>query len=78
MPLGLFGDASFGCSASALDVGLIWLSHIAFDRMIGAGLKDPRRFSVQPSGRLRREGPGARPGPLGHVRSGPLIERSVG
>ena len=44
VPLGLLGYGFFGGSTIALDVGLIWLAHVAFDRMIGAGLKYPEGF----------------------------------
>ncbi|WP_302621697.1 DUF4260 family protein [Sulfitobacter sp. 20_GPM-1509m] len=71
MPLGLFGYGVFGGSASALDVGLIWLSHVAFDRMIGAGLKYRGGFQFSHLGVRGATDPAQGPGPLdvsGQVR----------
>ena len=41
---------------TALAVGLIWIAHIAFDRMLGLGLKYPEGFRfthLGPVGRVR-------------------------
>ena len=45
--LGVLADASV-----LTEVGLIWLAHIGFDRMIGAGLKYPTRFNDTHLGRV--------------------------
>jgi hypothetical protein len=43
-PLILVAAGSAGYSFLALEIGLIWIAHISFDRMIGAGLKYPMGF----------------------------------
>ena len=71
MPLGLIGYGFFGGPAIALDVGLIWLAHVAFDRMIGAGLKYPDGFQFSHLGVYGATDPAQGPGPLdvsGQVR----------
>ena len=71
MPLGLIGYDFFGGSASALDVGLIWLSPVAFDRSIGAGLKYRGRFQFSHLGVCSATDPAQGHGPLdvsGQVR----------
>lgn len=47
LPLTCIGWGFFGHSPDFLAVGLIWVAHIALDRVIGAGLKysDGFRFS---------------------------------
>ncbi|MEN7538195.1 DUF4260 domain-containing protein [Aurantiacibacter flavus] len=44
IPLSILGYGFSGHSPIMLDVGLIWIAHISFDRMIGAGLKYPDGF----------------------------------
>jgi hypothetical protein len=46
---GLWTDTSLATQA-----GLIWLAHIAFDRMMGYGLKLPTAFGLTHLGRLGR------------------------
>lgn len=39
-------------------VGVLWLAHVGFDRMLGYGLKSPEGFNITHLGRIgrRREG----------------------
>jgi len=48
----LLGLAGLFFVRGALACALIWLAHIGFDRMIGAGLKYPTRFSDTHLGRV--------------------------
>lgn len=45
MPLGLFAFGYGEGRSSAMAVAIIWFSHIAFDRLLGYGLKYPTRFN---------------------------------
>ena len=44
VPFILVAIGAAGYSFLALEIGLIWIAHISFDRMIGAGLKYPVGF----------------------------------
>ena len=44
-PLLLIGSAVVGRSFWLLPYGLIWIAHIALDRLLGFGLKYPTRFN---------------------------------
>lgn len=40
----LFGVGLFGAHASLMAAGLIWIAHVAIDRLVGFGLKYPDGF----------------------------------
>ena len=44
VPLALLGAGLLGDRSIVVSVALIWLAHIAFDRLIGYGLKYPSAF----------------------------------
>jgi hypothetical protein len=44
VPLGLFAFAWYGGHPVSAAVAIIWFSHIAFDRLLGYGLKYPAHF----------------------------------
>jgi hypothetical protein len=44
IPLALFGVAAAARQPVLVAIAIIWLSHIAFDRMLGYGLKYPAHF----------------------------------
>lgn len=44
VPLALLGAGLLGDRSLVVSVALIWLAHIAFDRLIGYGLKYPSAF----------------------------------
>jgi Domain of unknown function (DUF4260) len=44
-PIALIACAVLGKSMWLLPYGLIWISHIALDRLLGFGLKYPTRFN---------------------------------
>ncbi len=44
VPLALLGGGLLADRAAVVSVALIWLAHIAFDRLIGYGLKYPTSF----------------------------------
>jgi hypothetical protein len=44
LPIGLLLFALLRTEAGLLPYGLIWVSHIGFDRMLGYGLKYPTQF----------------------------------
>ena len=47
LALALWSDAAIG-----RDVGLIWLAHVGFDRVLGDGLKYPSAFGDMHLGRI--------------------------
>jgi hypothetical protein len=44
VPLGLFAIAYFQHMTTPMAVAIIWIAHIAFDRMLGYGLKYSTAF----------------------------------
>ncbi|MDP9369956.1 MAG: DUF4260 domain-containing protein [Chloroflexota bacterium] len=44
VPLALLGAGLLADRATVVSVALIWLAHIAFDRLVGYGLKYPTSF----------------------------------
>jgi hypothetical protein len=44
VPLGVFALAWATHRSLAMAIAIIWFSHIAFDRLLGYGLKYPTRF----------------------------------
>ena len=44
VPLALLGGGLLGDQSTVVSVALIWLAHIAFDRLVGYGLKYPTAF----------------------------------
>jgi hypothetical protein len=51
-PLALLGLGWVGEQVWAVPIGLIWASHVAFDRMLGYGLKYERGFSFTHLGQV--------------------------
>ncbi|MEZ5886225.1 MAG: DUF4260 family protein [Paracoccaceae bacterium] len=51
--LGGAGHA-FGLPVTITDLGLIWIAHVGFDRMLGYGLKEPSGFHDTHLGRIGR------------------------
>ena len=61
-PIGWLALLSYGFNHSlTLAVSLIWCAHIAFDRLVGFGLKSPESFQATHLGLLGK--PGAAPNP---------------
>lgn len=46
VPIGLLAAAWFTGRATLMAIAIIWFSHIAFDRMLGYGLKYPAAFKL--------------------------------
>jgi hypothetical protein len=44
LPLGVFAVGYFAAHPLLEGIGIIWFSHIVFDRMLGYGLKYPTFF----------------------------------
>lgn len=52
--LAVGGSVLFG-SGPVTDLGLIWMAHVGFDRMLGYGLKEPTAFGDTHLGRIGRK-----------------------
>ena len=48
------GFAIFG-SPLYMNIGLLWMAHVGFDRMLGFGLKEPTAFADTHLGRIGRK-----------------------
>lgn len=57
LPLALAGAGWFLASEGMIRVGLIWLAHIGFDRMLGYGLKHGSGFHHTHLGGMPARGP---------------------
>lgn len=66
-----FGLVDVG-SAPVAGLGLLWVAHVGFDRMLGYGLKEPTGFNDTHLGRIGRRAPP--PGPQGQARLAGQVE----
>jgi hypothetical protein len=54
LALAVAGFAIFG-SPLCTTIGLLWMAHVGFDRMLGYGLKEPTGFAETHLGRIGRK-----------------------